>query len=520
MKKLLLTTIHRPLGVESETCSKNISAEVYHSSITLAQGPFSIRVIATGWGLEFIAANLMNPTTVLHYPTKKAFIRELKKGYDYVGISFVLCTFPKAIELCQLVRRYAPDSQIILGGYGTVLKECDEFADYVCREEGVNYIRKLLGEEEVNSYTIPVIRRPTQIMSVPLKREAIIPVGLGCPRGCDFCCTSHFFEQEYHPLILTGEEIHKAICSIDFGESVSRHVGIVDEDFLIDKKKIMKMAELNAQEIEKPIFISPFASLKSISQYSIDELITVGLFGVLIGIESKQAKYPKLLGIDAVRMIAELRSVGISALTTMVIGYDWHNAEAIEEDFQYLLSLKPALTQFMIYSPCPQTPLYKRLKEENRLLDIPYKFQDGFHLLFRHPYFSPPELESLLQNLFMREYEELGPSIFRILEVQLEGYESLKENPRPLFRARAREHERICLEIYPLLKTGIKKAPSHRVKEYLKDLRDRVESRFSISMSEKIKECIVPALYIYTKLHSKFPFLQQPRTEVHRYNFE
>jgi len=245
----------------------------------------------------------------------------------------------------------------------------------------------------------------------------------------------------------------------------------------------------------------------------------MGLFGVLIGIESKKADYPKLKNIDAVQMISELKSAGINVLTTMIIGYDWHDKNAIEDDFQYLLSLKPALTQFMIYSPCPQTPLYSRLMKENRLLNIPYKLHDGFHLLFKHPHFSPQELEDLLMQLFQREHEELGPSLFRILETQLMGYKSLKDSPHPLFRARAKEHGRICLEIYPLLKMGIKKAPSQKVKEYLKDLRDRVENQFHISALEKLKEYIVPALYGFTELRSKFVFLQQPRTEIHRYNF-
>jgi len=66
---------------------------------------------------------------------------------------------------------------------------------------------------------------------------------------------------------------------------------------------------------------------------------------------------------------------------------------------------------------------------------------------------------------------------------------------------------------------GIKKAPSQKVKEYLKDLRDRVENQFHISALEKLKEHIIPALYGITKLHDKFAFFQQPRAEIHRYNF-
>ena len=146
MQRLLLTTIHRPFGVENETCTKNIQAELYHAQVTLEQGPFSIRAVCDGWGLELIAANLEAPTTVLHFPTKRIFIKELRKGYDYVGISFVGCTLPKAIELCEIIRRESPQSKIVLGGYGTLLNECNPYADYVCREEGVNFFKKLLGE--------------------------------------------------------------------------------------------------------------------------------------------------------------------------------------------------------------------------------------------------------------------------------------------------------------------------------------------------------------------------------------
>ena len=43
----------------------------------------------------------------------------------------------------------------------------------------------------------------------------------------------------------------------------------------------------------------------------------------------------------------------------MIVGLDWHNEGSLEEDVQYLFSLQPTMCQFMLYSPCPQTPLAK-----------------------------------------------------------------------------------------------------------------------------------------------------------------
>lgn len=518
MKKLLLTTIQQPLGIATETCTENIQAEMYHAQVTLAQDVFSLRAYCSGWGIEFMAANLSSPVTVMHYPTEKRFIHEIKKNYDFVGISFVMCTFPKAIRLCQLVRQYAPDTGIILGGYGTVLRECEAYADYVCREEGVNFLKRLLGEKPVANFKVPRIVRDLSVMSVTSRSEAIIPVGLGCSRGCDFCCTSHYFNRIYIPLLKTGRELHNAMMNIDSGNKHIRNFGIVDEDFLSPKERSLEMAELNSKVTDKPILFSCLTSLKSLSQYTTGQLLAMGLFGAWAGVESRKAPYTKLKGIDPNGMFKNLQEAGITMLASMIVGFDWHDERTIEDDFQYMLSLNPSLCQFMIYSPCPQTPLFSKFEEENRLLEIPYIYRDGFHAMFRHPHFSSEKLEKICRNLFEREYAELGPSIFRIQKVQLMGYKFLENSENPIFVARRKESKRLCLDIYPLLKTGIKKAPSLKVRQNLTLLKEEIESTFRIAPTLKIKTLAAPVLYYYTRLRNKFSPLSHVKSEVHYYN--
>jgi radical SAM superfamily enzyme YgiQ (UPF0313 family) len=517
MARVLLTTVHRPLGVDSHNCSKHIQAEMYHAQVTRAQGIFSIRSVCTGWGLEFIAANLDAPVTVLHYPTKKAFLRELQKGYDYVGIGFVICTFPKAVEMCEWIRQAAPGTKIVLGGYGTVLSECDRHADYVCREEGVGFLKRLLGEAPVNRFTVPPIRRTLKVMSVTTRPETILPTGLGCSRGCDFCCTSHFFGRRSVPLLKTGREIHEAMVSLDRGRNGFRNIGVIDEDFLAARGRIAEMIPLNSQVVDRPILFSCLTSLRSLSQYTLDELLSMGLAGVWIGVESTRADYPKLKNIDAADMFASLQGVGINTLASIIIGYDWHDESTIEEDFQYLLSLKPTFSQIMIYSPCPQTPLYQRMLDADRLLDVPYKFHDGFHLLFRHPTLDSDRLEGLVDELFRREYEELGPSVCRVLDVQLQGYSRLRNSDNRLFRRRAEESRKLCLEIYPLLGTAIRKAPSHKVRNHLVELRERVEDTLRIPLSARLKQAAVPLLVAHSRIREAVFPVAQPRTRVSRY---
>ncbi len=514
MPKILLTTVHRPMGVASETCTPNIQAEMYHAQVTRAQDTFSIRSVCNGWGLQFIAANLDAQTTVLHYPTKRRFVQELRKDYDYVGISFVICTFPKAVEMCRWVREEAPRTKLVLGGYGTVLNECDEYADYVCREEGVNFFKRLLGEEEVERYRLPRIERTLKVMSITTRPEAILPTGLGCSRGCDFCCTSHFFNRKCVPLLKTGRELHEAMLSVDPGKEGIRNIGVIDEDFLADRARIEDMIPLNASVVDKPIFFSCLTSLRSLTQYSIAELLQMGLSGVWVGVESTRATYPKLKNIDPATLFVSLKQVGIVTLASIIVGYDWHDEETVEEDFQYLLSLRPTFSQMMIYSPCPQTPLYERLRAAGRLIDVPYKYHDGFHLLFKHPHFNAERLEALVGELFRREYEELGPSVCRVLDVQLAGYLALRDSETPLFRRRAEEYKKLCLEIYPLLKTAIREAPSQQVRQSLGELKERVEDTFQIPRLARLKQSAVPLLASYSRMRDRFLPNAQPPTLV------
>jgi haloalkane dehalogenase len=519
-KSVLLTTVHGPLGIVSDNCTRNIQAEMYHAQVTRAQGVFSIRTICTGWGIEFIAANLSVPVTVLHYPTKRILINELKKNYDYVGISFVICTFPKTIEACSWVRKYASNSKIVLGGYGTVLSECDQYADFVCREEGVNFFRKLLGKKETKSFVIPLIKRNIKIMSITTQPEAIIPTGLGCSRGCDFCCTSHFFNKNYIPLIKTGREIHDVMRSINFPKSTSRNIGIIDEDFLADRHRLEDLIVLNSQEIKKPILFSCLTSLSSLSQYTTDELLNMGLSGAWVGVESIQANYTKLHGINVNKLINSLKEVGIIPLISMIIGFDWHNEDSIEKDFQYLISLKPALSQFMVYSPCPQTPLFKIMTQQKRLLNVPHIYHDGFHALMKHPHLSPERIEEILSQLFQREYEELGPSVCRIMDILHKGYKSLSTRSNSLYNARAQEYKNTIFKIYPVLKKAIDVSPTHKVKQYLVQLKESVEETFKIPMNKRISQYFVNIPYYYTYLLNLINPNPQPKSEIHHYNFE
>ena len=103
--KLLLSSVFGPYGVDDEYGKKENKMELFHNQVTREQGIFSYRFNHGSQGLYFLAENIDMPTAILDFPTFKRFKRELKKGYDYVGISFIIPNFKKAKAMAKEIER-------------------------------------------------------------------------------------------------------------------------------------------------------------------------------------------------------------------------------------------------------------------------------------------------------------------------------------------------------------------------------------------------------------------------------
>jgi radical SAM superfamily enzyme YgiQ (UPF0313 family)/anti-anti-sigma regulatory factor len=519
MNKVLLTTVCGPFGVNTDDCTEHVMPELFHAQVTRSQGIFSIRSTYISYGLEYIAKNIKTPTAVLQYPTMKQFIREIKKGYDYVGISFVIATFEKAKKMVRAVKRYAPQTKIILGGYGTVLPECAAYADHVCREEGVAFMRRLL--EEVHDDTpLQHVVYPTsgKILGFPALKGAVVLAGLGCPHGCEFCATSHYHGRQHIPLLKTGEDIYREIkwAHKTLGSS-KLPIGIIEEDFLMQKKRAQEYLACVMRDQEDPIHISCFASAYSISQWDPEDLVRMGVQTLWVGVESREAPYAKLKGFDVKKIFDTLHAHGINTLASLILGHDFHTVDKVWEDFEYLVSMKPTLSQFLILGPTCNTPLFERLQSEGRLLDVPYRHYDGFHLMFRHPHISKDKMEELILEVYKEEFKRLGPSAIRFIERHLQGYLRFKDSPDAMLQKRAEQYRQSCLDALPLFPVAVRYSPTKEVSEKTKELEHAIIREIGRGgVANRIKAMIVPALAFATKLRYRYDGYPQPtlrRTE-------
>ena len=517
-QQVLLTSVCRPLGVRYGD-SPSVGYELLHEQVTRAQGLFSPRSHHTQFSLDYIAENLEAPTVVLQYPSHRELIRELRRGYDVVGVCFVLATYHRMKEVVALVRKYSPQSKIVLGGYGTVAP--DEmllpYGDHICREEGVAFMRRLLGESEIPMpYRHPLIINRLQVFSKQISRTGIVFGGLGCPNGCDFCCTSHFFKRKHIRLLPTGADIYQVVeryLEVDPKLSIL----ILDEDFLLNRRRAMEFRECVLRG-GKPLSIFVFGSVKALSQYTVTEILEMGIDGMWIGYEGTRSGYAKQSGRPVEELFREFREHGITILASMIVGFPYQTPEIIEQELSGLLALRPVLTQFLIYGPCPGTPFYDEVIREGKLLpevaedpELFYRRGSGFYSMVKHPSMTPEQIEGAQKHCYEEDFRTLGPVLYRSVERWLEGYLKLRESPSPYLRAKA---ERIATDLrkaYPVFLAGRLLGPTAQIRRWIGRLQKQVHAELgSPTLKERIESVAAVGLASWTALTLRLGLFQHP----------
>jgi len=487
---------------------------------------FSPRSLHLHYSLEYIAENLEAPTVVLQYPSRRELIRELRKGYDYVGITFLLAVFHHMKKVVALVRKYAPESKIILGGYGAALPDevLEPYADYICREEGVAFMRRLLGEPEAPlPYRHPLIVSDLKIFSSRVSRTGMIFAGLGCPNGCEFCCTSHFFRRKHIRLLPTGRDIYTVVERyLDLDPNMV--FVVLDEDFLLNRRRAMEFRDCVIRS-GRPLSLFVFGSIRAISQYKVEEIAEMGIDGVWIGYEGTRAGFTKQEGRPVEEVFREFRDHGIGILASMIVGMPYQDEAALNEDLEGLLALEPALSQFLIYSASPGTPLYEKVIENN-LIREPfgsdpekyYRGADGFTSMLTHPHQSAAEIEAQQLQCFQEEFERLGPSMFRFVDIWFRGHCKLADSPSPVLRKKAAWFAKQVRKAYPTFLVGRLFGPNAAVRRRIAHLQREVQATFGRpTWTERIQSLLALGIAAWTAMKLRQGWFQHPSLVRHVY---
>ena len=494
--RVLLSSVFGPYAQDDEFGSRTINPmELYHNQVTRAQGSFSLRMFHRSWGIMMIQANISAPCSVLDFPTRKTFARELTTNhYDIVGISSIITNIGKVREMCRMVRELSPDSVIVVGGHVAAIPGLNTLidADHIVRGEGISWMRRYLGEDEQAPIRHPAIVSGwrTRIMGLRLPQRkggtaaTIIP-SVGCPMGCNFCTTSAFFggKGKFVNFYETGDELFDVMCQAE-SELKVQSFFVMDENFLLHRARAMRLLE-RMKQAGKSWELSVFASANAIRKYTMQELVELGVSWVWMGLESPKSSYRKLHDTDISQLTRELREHGIRVQGSTIIGLEHHTPENIVAEIESAVDYQTDFHQFMLYTPVPGTPLYKDIADQGRLLtNIDFADIHGqYKFNFQHNAISRDDSKRFLDWAFWRDFERNGPSLYRMCRTMLLGWQRYKNYPD------ARVRERFAREVKKLrsaynaalwvMEREFKKV-NHSGSEQIHKLRREVEQEFPI----------------------------------------
>ena len=445
---ILFSSVFGPYAQDDEFGSRAINPmELYHNQVTRAQGAFSLRIFHRSWGIMFLQENTSAASTLLDFPTREQFARELQsRHYDIVGITSIVVNVGKVKEMCRMVRELSPHSVIVVGGHVAAIPGIEQMidADHIVRGEGVAWLRQYLGEDPNAPIRHPRITSGFghRILGLKLPKQAgstcatIIP-SVGCPLGCNFCTTSAFFggKGKFTNFYESGSELFDVMHEVERSTGL-RSFFMMDENFLLNRRRALELLEKMRQH-HKAWDMYVFSSANAISKYQMEELVGLGVSWVWMGLESPRSGYAKLQGSDTIALTRSLNDHGIRVLGSTIVGMEHHTPENIADEIEHAVSHETDFHQFMLYTPLPGTPLYAQMHREGRLIDVDLADihgQDKFNWL--HPAISRDESKEFLDRAFERDFERNGPSLYRICRTMLNGWRRYRYHPEARVRKR------------------------------------------------------------------------------------
>ena len=238
-----------------------------------------------------------------------------------------------------------------------------------------------------------------------LKKSGYITVNTvqavrGCPYKCNFCVV---------PVAWPGY-LHRPIREVI--REIERLKG---DTFLF----------LDLSPIENPRYIKDlyraliplrkrWGGLATIRIASDPEMLSLaaksGCRGLLIGIESVTPSTLKQMNkgfnkpAEYIEAVKKLHDHGIAVNGCFVFGLDADDKSCFERTLEFVDKAAIDLPRFSVATPFPGTPLYKELRDQDRLITHDWKYYGGQNVVYRPAQMTVDELQSGIQWTWRQAY--------------------------------------------------------------------------------------------------------------------
>jgi radical SAM superfamily enzyme YgiQ (UPF0313 family) len=196
---------------------------------------------------------------------------------------------------------------------------------------------------------------------------SLIQFGRGCRYRCEYCAVSVYFDhhQQVRPVEEVCEEIRSQPRNVLF---------FVDDNLIADvdaaKRLLRALIPLRIRWVSQ-------ASIDQVADPELmDLLVQSGCLGNVIGFETldpanlrQMRKAANLAtGEGYADAVATIRRHGLQTWAAFVLGYDHDTPESILATCEWAIDQHFTFGAFNVLMPYPNTPLYRRLEAEGRLL--------------------------------------------------------------------------------------------------------------------------------------------------------
>lgn len=277
---------------------------------------------------------------------------------------------------------------VVLGGlHASALPfEAQEHVDSVIQGEGEIIWKRLLEDYECktlkplyssiknSNYTFHLKHSKVpkyELLDISKYNRLTIQTTRGCPLHCSFCAASRTISSyKKKPIEQIEKELIKILEVWD-----KPFIELADDNTFVDKvwsKKLLKLfSKYNIKWFtETDISVAYDDELLELLAQSNCAQVLIGFETTnrnrLIGIDRNNWKYKQFD--NYLKAIDKIQSYGISVNGCFILGFDTDTKETFKETEQFIKESNLSEVQITLLTPFPGTDLYKRLKQENRLL--------------------------------------------------------------------------------------------------------------------------------------------------------
>lgn len=305
---------------------------------------------------------------------------------DFIGITGKITQARRMLELAAEFRRR--DKCVLIGGPYASLSpdafrgQCDVLVIGELESIASEFFADLDGGRWKNEYLAPkpdLLGSPTPRWELyPTHRALVgcVQTSRGCPFECEFCDVIQYLgrKQRHKPVAQVLEEL-EVLYHQGF-----RGVFLADDNFTVfrnrAKELLVALRDWNRTRSGHTVSFTTQVSIDSSRDPELLQLCAeAGMTSVFVGIETpneeslRETRKRQNVGIDLARQIELFLAHGISVTAGMIVGFDHDGPDIFERQLRFAMSCPvPIFTLSALVAPVA-TPLFARLKGENRLTD-------------------------------------------------------------------------------------------------------------------------------------------------------